>query len=189
MLPLIYNISYVTQFSSKKKRGLQHLVLPWIIRRYRSWIVYAYNTHQTQTNENRKRNEQKTNERFTQTIRKTHDTRNKRTIHETNARYTNERTKWNERTIRKRKRTNTRYTKRANDTQNERTIHERTHHWSVAIYYPMTNDPGSIEVQYSIVLLFEWLLCKLMWLTNLIFYTQLIQHGYINDELVGKVIG
>ena len=38
---------------------------------------------------------------------------------------------------------------------NERTIHERTNHWSVAIYYPMTNDPGSIEVQYSIVLLFE----------------------------------
>jgi bacteriorhodopsin len=39
---------------------------------------------------------------------------------------------------------------------NERTIHEtneRTNHWSVAIYYPMTNDPGSIEVQYSIVLL------------------------------------
>ena len=52
----------------------------------------------------------------------------------------------------------------------------------------MTSDPGSIEVQYSIVLLFEWLLCKLMWLTtcNLIFYTQLI---YINDKLVGKVIG
>jgi hypothetical protein len=38
---------------------------------------------------------------------------------------------------------------------NERTIHERTIHWSVTIYYPMTNDPGSIEVQYSIVLLFE----------------------------------
>ena len=51
---------------------------------------------------------------------------------------------------------------------NERTIHERTNHWSVTIYYPMTNDPGSIE------------------LTNLIFYTQLI---YINDKLVGKVIG
>jgi hypothetical protein len=45
--------------------------------------------------------------------------------------------------------------KRTNDTRNERTIHERTNHWSVAIYYPMTNDPGSIEVQYSIVLLFE----------------------------------
>ena len=63
---------------------------------------------------------------------------------------------------------------------------ERANHWSVAIYYPMTNDPGSIEVKYSIVLLFEWLLCKMMWLTNLIFYTQLI---YINDRLVGKVIG
>jgi hypothetical protein len=49
----------------------------------------------------------------------------------------------------------------------------------------MTNDPGSIEVQYSIVL-FEWLLCKLMWLTNVIFYMQLI---YINDKLVGKEIG
>jgi hypothetical protein len=52
----------------------------------------------------------KTNERFTRTIRKTHDTRN------------------------------------------ERTIHKLTNHWSVTIYYPMTNDPGSIEVQYSIVL-------------------------------------
>ena len=101
------------------------------------------------------RNERKMKERFTRTIRKTHDTRNERTIHETNARYTNERTKWNERTILK---TQT----------NERTIHERTNHWSVAICYPMTNDPGSIEVQYSIVLLFEWLLCKLIWLTNLI---------------------
>ena len=60
------------------------------------------------------------------------------------------------------------YTKRTNDTRNERTIHERTNHWSVTIYYPMTNDPGSIE------------------LTNLIFYTQLI---YINDKLVDNVIG
>ena len=145
MLPLIYNISDVTQFSSKKKRGLQHLVLQRIIRRYRSWIVYVYNTHQTQTNKNRKRNERKTNERFTQTIRKTHDTRNNRTIHEANGRYTkrtgdtrtNERNETNE-LYGKRKRTNARYTKRANDTQNERTIHERTHHWSVAIYYPMT---------------------------------------------------
>jgi len=90
----------------------------------------------------RKRNERKTNEHFTRTIRKTHDTRNERTIHE--------RTKWNERTIRK---TQT----------NERTIQEakerytkRTNHWSVAIYYPMTNEPGPTEVQYSIVLLFEW---------------------------------
>ena len=33
-------------------------------------------------NANRKRNERKTNERFTRTIRKTHDTRNERTIHE-----------------------------------------------------------------------------------------------------------
>jgi hypothetical protein len=54
-------------------------------------------------------------------------------------------------------------------------------YWSVNIYYPMTNDPGSIEVQYSIV--FEWLLCKLVWLTNLIFSTQLI---YINDKLVSQ---
>ena len=66
-----------------------------------------------QTNEKRKRNERKMNERFTRTIRKMHDTRN------------------------------------------ERMIHERTNHWSVTIYYPMTNDPGSIELQYSIVLLFE----------------------------------
>jgi len=58
------------------------------------------------------------------------------------------------------------YTKRTHDTRtkytktqaNERTIHEmneRTNHLSVTIYYPMTNDPGSLEVQYSIVLLFE----------------------------------
>jgi hypothetical protein len=51
-------------------------------------------------------------------------------------------TRMNERTIRKMQ-------------TNERTIHERTNHWSITIYYPMTNDPGSIEVQYSIVLLFE----------------------------------
>jgi hypothetical protein len=67
----------------------------------------------------------KRNER---TIRKTHDTRNERTIHK--------QTIWKTQT-------------------NERSIHERTNHWSVTIYYPMTNDPGSIEVQYSIVLLFE----------------------------------
>jgi hypothetical protein len=84
----------------------------------------------------RKRNERKTNECFTLTIRKTHDTRTKELCG-------------------KRKRTNARYTKRTNDTRSERTMHERTNHWSVAIYYPMTNDPGSIEVQYSIVLLFE----------------------------------
>jgi hypothetical protein len=60
-----------------------------------------------------------------------------------------------------------------------RTIHERMNHWSVhvTIYYPITNDPGSIEVQYSIVLLFEWLLRKSTWLTNLIFYT----HWYNMD--------
>jgi hypothetical protein len=70
-----------------------------------------------------------------------HDTRNERTIHErTNEIYG------------KRKRTNARYTK---DTQSERTIHEQTNHWSITIYYPMTNDSGSIEVKYSIVLLFE----------------------------------
>ena len=39
----------------------------------------------------RKRNERKTNKRFTRTIRKTHDTRNECMLHETNARYTNER--------------------------------------------------------------------------------------------------
>jgi hypothetical protein len=44
---------------------------------------------------------------------------------------------------------------RTHDIRNEHTIHERTNHWSATIYYPMTNDPGSIEVQYSIVLLFE----------------------------------
>ena len=66
-----------------------------------------------------------------------------------------------------------------------------TNNWSVhvTIYYPMINDPVSTEVQYSIVLLFEWLLCKLTWLTNLIFYMQLIQNGYINDKLVSRVIG
>jgi hypothetical protein len=49
---------------------------------YRSWIVLVYNTYQTQTNEKRKRNERKTNERFTRVMRKTHDTRNERTIHD-----------------------------------------------------------------------------------------------------------
>ena len=81
-----------------------------------------------------------------------HERYEKRMIQETNARYTNERNETNERTIHE---------------TNKRTIHERTNHWSVTIYYPMTNDPGSIE------------------LTHLIFYTQLI---YINDKLVGKVI-
>ena len=87
-------------------------------------------------------NERKMNERFTQKIRKTHDTR------------MNERNETNE-LYGKHKRTNARYTKRTIDTRNELTIHDRTNHWSVTIYYPMTNDPGSIEVQYSIVLLFE----------------------------------
>jgi hypothetical protein len=132
----------------------------------------SYNMHQAQTIEKRKWNERKTNERFTRMIRKTHDTWNERTIHETNARYTNEQTKWNEWTVWKTQ-TNVRYTKRTNNTRNKRMIHERTNHWSVTIYYLMTNDPGSREVQYSVVLS-EWFLCKLMWLTNLIFYTQLI---------------
>ena len=66
------------------------------------------------------------NERKTQTKR----TKNERTLHTNDAK-------------------NARYTKRTDDTGSERTIHERTNHWSVAIYYPMTNDPGSIEVQYS----------------------------------------
>ena len=85
-----------------------------------------------------------------------HERYEKRTIHETNARYTKQThdIRLNE-LCGKRKRTNARYTKRTNDTRSERTIHERTNHWSVAIYYPMTNDPGSIEVHYSIVLLFE----------------------------------
>ena len=46
----------------------------------------------------------------------------------------------------KRKRTNARYTKQTNNTRNE-----RTNHWSVTIYYSMTNDPDFIEVNYSIV--------------------------------------
>ena len=134
------------------------------------------------------------NERKTQSKRtKKNERYEKRTIYETNARYTkwmhdtrtNDRNEMNE-LYGKCKRTNARYTTRTNDTRNERTIHEWTNHWSITIYYPMPNDPGSIEVQYSIVLLFEWLLCKLMWLTNLLFYMQLI---YINDKLVCKVIG
>ena len=101
------------------------------------------------------------NERKTQTKR----TKNERTLHTNdtkNARYTKRThdTRTNERNqtnglYGKRKRTNARYTKRTNNTRNERMIHERTNHWSVTIYYPMTNDSGSIEVQYSIVLLFE----------------------------------
>jgi hypothetical protein len=60
-------------------------------------------------------NANETSERLTRTIRKTHDTRNERTIHE-----------------------------------KKRTIHERTNEMK---HYSKTNDPGSIEVQYSIVLL------------------------------------
>ena len=90
-----------------------------------------------QANEKRKRNERTLH---------TNDTKNARYTKQTHNTRTNEM-----------KRTN--YTENANerthDTRNERTIHERTNHWSVAICYPMTNDPGSIEVQYSIVLLFE----------------------------------
>ena len=48
------------------------------------------------------------------------------------------------------KRTNAsheRYEKCTIHETNERThIHERTNHWSVTLFYPMTNDPGSIEV-------------------------------------------
>ena len=53
---------------------------------------------------------------------------------------------------------NTRYTKRTHEQNETNELYgkcKRTNHWSIAIYYPMTNDPGSIEVQYSIVLLFE----------------------------------
>jgi hypothetical protein len=98
-------------------------------------------------------NANETNEKQTNA---SHERYEKRTIHETNARYTKQThdTRTNE-LCGKRKRMNARYTKRTNDTRNERTIHERTNHWSVTIYFPMTNDPGSTEVQYSIVLLFE----------------------------------
>ena len=98
-------------------------------------------------------------------------------VYNTHQRQANEKRKQNER------KTNelfTRTIQKTHHTGNERTIYARENYWNVTIYHPMTNDPGSIEVQYSIVLLFEWLLCKLTWLTNLIFYTQLI---YINDEL------
>ena len=53
---------------------------------------------------------------------------------------------------------NTRYTKRTHEQNETNELYgkrKRTNHWSIAINYPMTNDPGSIEVQYSIVLLFE----------------------------------
>ena len=74
-------------------------------------------------------NERKMKERFTRTIRKTQDTRNERRIHETNARYTNKRTKWNEWTIRKTQtnertmhETNERYTKRTHDTRTNESL-------------------------------------------------------------------
>ena len=64
-----------------------------------------------QTNEKRKRNERKMNERFTRTIRKMHDTRNERMIHER----TNEmkRTYYTENAY-----------ERTHDTRNERMIHK-----------------------------------------------------------------
>jgi hypothetical protein len=75
------------------------------------------------TKRKRTKNANETNEKR---MNASHERHEKRTIHETNARYT----------------------KRMHDTRNQLTIHERTNHWSVhvAIYYPMTNDPGSIEV-------------------------------------------
>jgi hypothetical protein len=77
----------------------------------------------------------------TQTNEKRKQNERTNASHKTNARYMNEmKRKYTEKA-------NARYTKRTHDT--------RTNHWSVTIYYPMTNDPGSIEVQYSIVLLFE----------------------------------
>jgi hypothetical protein len=123
-------------------------------------LQYARNADELKTQTKRTTNEQTLHTNDTknaQYTKRTHDARNKRTIHEMNARYT----------------------KRTYDTGNQCTIHERMNHWSVhvTIYYPMTNDPGSIEVQYSIVLLFEWILCKSTWLTNLIFYT----HWYNMD--------
>ena len=57
-----------------------------------------------------------------------HERYEKRTIHETNARYTKKNARYTKRTNElygKRKRTNARYMKRTNDTRNERTI--RTH--------------------------------------------------------------
>ena len=110
------------------------------------------------TKRKRMENANETNEKWTNA---SHERYEKRTIHEAKERYT-----------KRTHDTRTNEMKRANYTENanERTHDTRTKEsLEVAIYYPMTNDPGSIEVQYSIVLLFEWLLCKLMWLTNLIF--------------------
>ena len=107
-------------------------------------LQYARNANERKTQTRRTKNEQTLHTNDTKNARytkQTHDTRGESTIHETNARYT----------------------KRMHDTRNQLTIHKRTNHWSVhvAIYYPMTNDPGSIEVQYSIVLLFKFFLWKL----------------------------
>ena len=96
-------------------------------------------------------NERKTNERFTRTIRKTH---------ETNARYTNERTirktETNERTIHE---TNARYTKRTNDTRNERTMNDTRTNESLERNHILSNDKRSwfyrSTIYSSIVLLFE----------------------------------
>ena len=105
----------------------------------------SYNTYQTQTNEKRKPNERETNERFTWTIRKTHDTRSERTINETNAWYTNERTKWNEQIIRKTQ-TNEQYTKRTHDTRTNELL-KRNH--------ILSNDKRSwfyrSTIQYSFI--------------------------------------
>jgi hypothetical protein len=149
------------------------LMIVTIVTTHPGSYKFTIRTKRKRTENANETNEKWTNashERYeTRKIKETkrrHDTRNERMIHE--------RTKWNERTIWKTQTNermihvaNERYTKRTNDTRTKESL-------EVTIYYPMTNDPGSIEVQYSIVLLFEWLLCKLMWLTNLIFYTQLI---------------
>ena len=45
----------------------------------------------------------------------------------------------------------TRTIRETHDKRSERTTHERTSHWSVTIYYPMTSDPGSIEFQSSLI--------------------------------------
>jgi hypothetical protein len=81
---------------------LQWFVRSCIVRSFRvSFARFVYRAFV------RVRFQRKTNERFTRTMRKTHDTRNERTIHERNE--ANE-------LYGKRTRTNARYTKRANDT-------------------------------------------------------------------------
>ena len=59
------------------------------------------------------------------------------------------------------KRMNKRFAQTIRKTHDAR--NEQTNHWSVhvTIYYPMINDPVSTEVQYSIVLLFEWLFVQI----------------------------